>query len=264
MNELGFGRWDWLLFSVVLGTLASLLRWLISFSAARSRTQVLLLLQQVVDSPWVTQPLRLAYAVGIPAALLFWERALTTRGLGLKPFPDLAAGMDAPALSGGQWTEWAHDLGWAALVASVTFLLVWIGDRAARQGAPPAQRSHRDLWISLREAVYYQAHWAFYREPFVVLWGLSTGSWLGALPVALEAVLSPMLWEGMRGDTDYARRVVLRCGLYAATTLVFLQTQNLWVAVAVDILLGWLLVPHPLVDVVPAPARTGGPALERS
>jgi hypothetical protein len=253
MNELDLGRWDWLLLSVALATLASLVQWLLTQSTARAPTRVMVALKRIALSPWVTEPLRLIYAVGLPAALLFGQGALTTRGLGLKPLPLFSLDTDGSAWAGGQWADWARDLGWTALVVLITFVLIWLGDRAARQGASPGKRSWHDPGISLREAVYHQAHWAFYREPFVVLRGVAAGSWLGVIPVALEALLSPMLWEGMRGqDTEYARRVVLRGGIYVATTLVFLQTQNLWIAIAADMVLGWLVLPIPLVETADA------------
>ncbi len=258
MNGMDVGRWDWLLLSVAVATLASLAYWLLAYTAAHPRVPAAVaVVKRVVDSPWITQPLRLAYAVGLPAVLLFSLGALTTRGLGLKPLPTFSPLDDLAGWSAVQWTEWAGDIGWAVLVSAITFLLVGFGDRVARQGAPVERRSRHDLAISLREAVYYQVHWAFYRESFVVMWGMRAGSWLGALPVALEALLNPMLWERMRGDDRvYARQVVVRGGLYAATTLIFLQTQNLWVALVADAALGWILLPVPLAAPVPAPADT--------
>jgi hypothetical protein len=253
MDGLELGRWDWLLLSITLGTLGALLHWVMIQTTRRSQTRWAATLASVVQSPWVIQPLRLTYGVGLPAAMLFWQRALTTRGMGLKPLPTFSVETVVPAWAGAQWSDWVRDLGWGALVVSATCLLVLYGDRVARQGAAPQKRARHDLWLSLREGIYHQVHWAFYREPFVVLRGLAAGSWLGALPVALEALLSPLLWEGMRGkETHYARSVVLRCGIYAATTLVFLQTQNLWMAIAADTVLGWVLLPLPAIDASPA------------
>jgi hypothetical protein len=212
----GLSRWDWLLASVTLGTLASLIHWALLFSltafgqdtrpADERKGAVLALL----TSPWLVHPLRLLYAVGIPAAAFLWQRTLTTRGLGLQPLPGIFTQGDA-ALEDSLWRDWARDLGWTVTLTASTAALVAVGDRNARRLYAASRRPSRNLGVALREAVYHQIHWAFYREPFVITWGAAAGSWLGALAVVTETLLNPMVWQHARNQgKDYARMLVIR------------------------------------------------------
>lgn len=256
MDDLGFRRGDWLLLSVALATLASLLHWRVLHRAKNTQDKTAVFLARLIENPWFIQPLRLCYAIGIPAALLFWQHALTARGLGLQPFPDFSPSFDIPSWAAGQWIDWLRDLGWGAAVASITGLLVLFGNYVASKNTPVRLDHRHDLGISLREGVYHQAHWAFYREPFVIAYGFPLGCWLGALPVIVEALLNPICWESIQSkDITYARHVVVRSGIYVATNMVFLKAQNLWIALLVDVLLAWLLLPAPFT--APENTRSG-------
>jgi len=71
--------------------------------------------------------------------------------------------------------------------------------------------------------------------------GIALGSWLGALPVLLETGISLMFWESLhtRGPA-YQQQALVRAGLFVASTQLYLLTQNLWLAIALDALVGWL------------------------
>ncbi|MCJ7550248.1 MAG: hypothetical protein MUQ30_11270 [Anaerolineae bacterium] len=254
MSDVRIDRWDWLLGSIILATLASLIHWLLHYlyAAASKRrsadpiglhapnTRVL----RTIESSWITFPLRLTYAIGIPAAALFWQGALTARGLGLKPMltvtltlPD-AAGI-TQGVTPGQ--AWGGDLNWLVVVAGLTTLVMAAGSRVARQLAPQATTSKLGLGAAFLEAVYHEVHWAFYREPFVYVWGIGLGSWLGALPVLLETGINLMFWERLHArGAAYQRRMLVRAGLFVAGTQLYVLTQNLWLAIALDALVGWL------------------------
>ena len=254
MSDARVDRWDWLLLSIVLATLSALIHWLLHYvtrTARKSnapgdiwlRAQFARVLR-TIESPWVTYPMRLIYAIGIPAAALFWQGALTARGLGLQPM--LAATLAQPGAnditqSASPGAAWRDDLSWLFVVAGVTALVMTAGSRVARQLAPQSTAGKRNLGAAVLEAVYHQVHWAFYREPFVYSWGIGLGSWLGTLPVLLEAGVNLVFWERLhtRG-AGYQRQTLVRAGLFVASTQLYLLTQNLWLAIALDALVGWL------------------------
>ncbi len=278
-------RWEWVWVSVALATVAALVYWLVAHQARarhrgnlpaqeppRSETPVQLrsfdpwvALLTILDTPWIAQPLRLLYAVGLPAAALFWQHSLSMRGLGLQPLPTdivrreldlpfVEEALGLPGILGGDWLDWARDLGYFAVVITITRLVIAAGDAAMRRRPDASRQIHRQpLLVALRDAVYYQVHWAFYREPFVVTWGIPLGSWLGVLPVLLETVVNPIFWLNLRrGDASHYRRVLVRCGLFVAGTQLYLLTQNLWLAIATDALLGWLTLAEARPGLLPA------------
>jgi len=254
VSDARIDRWDWLLGSIILATLASLIHWLLQYVAGAAserqstddlwlrmlKTRVL----RTIGNPWVTFPIRLIYAIGIPAAALFWQGALTARGLGLQPMLGVTLalpGADGVTQGGAPGQAWGDDLTRLVVVAGVTALAMAAGSHIARQLAPQSATGKRNLGVAILEAVYHEVHWAFYREPFVYVWGIGLGSWLGALPVLLEAGISLMFWERLhtRGAA-YQRQTLVRAGLFVASTQLYLLTHNLWLAIALDALVGWL------------------------
>ncbi len=260
MTQVRLGRWDWLLVSVALNTLAALVHWVVAQRASSAReTSLWRAVRDALESPWLAQPIRLIYGVGLPAAVLFWQRALTTHGLGLQGLPGARDGIGAATTTLARWHDWARDIGWAVAIGAVTGLVIFLGDRAAeRYRATELPPQRHDPATSLREAVYHQVHWAFYREPFVILYGVGLGSWLGALPVLLETLLNPLLWETVHtGGPHHTRAVLVRGALFVAGVMTYLKTGNLWVAIAMDMLLGWALLPNEVrraPQVLPQPA----------
>jgi len=94
--------------------------------------------------------------------------------------------------------------------------------------------------VALREAIYHQAHWAFYREPFVLLLGVGLGTWAGLIPVAAEALVNPARWTDLQSPAR-GRDLLIRVGLAVLSALLFIQTQNIWLAILADTGLLWLL-----------------------
>jgi hypothetical protein len=264
LTDVGFARWDWILASIALHTLASLLNWVVLHGLRQhpgsSNPSVPTALRTIVASPWLVQPLRFVYGIGIPALVLFTQGSLSSRGMGLKPLPWGAPQLDASGPASPTVGDWASDLGWVVLLVLVIWAAVAAGLAHAKPAAS-APSSGRSYWaVALREATYYQVHWAFYREPFVVLWGAATGVWLAALPVLLELVVSPTFWESARaGREPYARRLLLRGGLFVAGGLLYLKTGNLWATILADAGAGWLSMPR--LQGNQAAVASGGPVL---
>ncbi len=239
-------RWDWLLLAVLTATLASLARWAIAQPAvARSRYGPTL--DALVHSSWLTHPLRLLHAVGIPACALYWQHALSAKGLGLKPLPNIVLARDAAIQQAPGLVTWLYDFGALGILTIAFAGLVLLGDRTSRRSrvSSLAPGEPRSWTVAVRESIIHQVRWAFYREPFVFAWGFTLGSWLGALPVILEALVSPTFWRSLGpGNAAGARATVIRAGLLVVSTLTYLATQNIWLAILGNIVLEWLVAPN--------------------
>ncbi len=233
-------RWVWLNVSLVIALLASALRWFLERPHLREQRRTNpspTSYRAVWEMPWIIHPLRLLYAVGIPALALLWRGVLTPSGLGLKPFFWTAA-QTLSTLS-GSWDSWVRDLGWTCAFAGGFWVLVALADRTAKRLSPPRETRH-SLSAALREAVYHQVHWAFYREPFVLLFGVGMGAWLGLVPVAGEALLNPARWTELQSPPR-GRDLLIRVGLAVLSAMLFIQTQNLWLMLLADTALAWIL-----------------------
>lgn len=187
--------------------------------------------------PWVLHTVRVLYAVGIPATALIWRGALKESSLGLQPFPWQNTPLSTTSLP-HHWEDWLRDGLWALGIGiAVTLLIQWTQVTLKRAGHPwPALRG--DGLLSLREAVIHEVHWAFYREPWLLLWPTPIGVWAGWLLVGLEAALNPARWRDLRTPLS-SRTLVLRAALAVISALLFLQTQNLWLAIVTHTCLDW-------------------------
>jgi len=232
VSETGASRRDWLLISLVLATLASLIHWLIGYLAGahgrrRAEDNVWAAALRVFENPWITYPVRLIYGIGLPAAALFWQGSLTTRGLGLT--------------TAGLLVDPGSAVSWTIVVTVVAAFLLTVGYRIARRLAPESLETRRSVGRAILEALYHEAHWAFYREPFIIAWGIGVGSWLGAIAVAAETVVNPMFWECLHArDAVARRRYLVRAGLLVASAQLFILTQSLLLTLVMHVAVGWL------------------------
>jgi hypothetical protein len=196
-------------------------------------------------SPSLFQILRILYYLGIPAAALFWGRdAVVARFLGLQPLliPDASGGAQGADVA-ANWAAWLHDLGWAAAVtaasggllalASLTqrVALSTVETEEARDGRVPPS-------VAAREALYHEVHWAFYRNAPIVTFGPYWGSWIGLLLIGVQAAANPR-WRQSLGDPGAAWPALRRAAMAVVSTVLFLHTQNLWLAFLVHGLLLW-------------------------
>ena len=236
MKDLMTHRWDWLSLSIALHTLASIARWLVDRQArtAASANAWWSGFQRILQLPWLSQGIRMLYGLGLPAAALMWQGTLTSYGLGLRPFD---RELEADVLSTSAVGNMALDTGQALLVAVGVTSLFACGRWLCRALPPATETPPSGLGRFVNatlDALYHQAHWAFYREPFVITAGLTAGSWLGLIPVAAETMLNISLWERLDGQTIGARQnLALRAALWVAGTLIFIHTRNLGLAILV-------------------------------
>lgn len=206
------------------------------------------------------QGLRVLYFLGLPFAALFWgQDALVARHLGLKPLglPGEAgpAGVGSLATS---WSGWLNDLGWTAALGAGTLALLLLSGftyRRALQGEAGRLAGETWGWKTVREAVYQEIHWAFYRNAPIVAFGTYWGIWGGLALVSLEAALNPA-W---RGDLNEPSRVwgrLLQAALAVVSGVVFLHTHNLWLLLFLHVGLVWT-VEAAFAGRLPVPAGTG-------
>ncbi|MBN1876668.1 MAG: hypothetical protein JXA33_20750 [Anaerolineae bacterium] len=251
-------RWFWLAVSLVLALFTIIVRWILEQPESRFAEQ-LAAWRTRPEADWIIHTTRMVYALGIPTLALFWRGVLTERGLGLKPWPwtkDAASfliqyGQNTARPSEIIWEMWVQDLGWCLLFATAFGFIIKMSDltvlrmQKTASGRQPANSpsytpATRESPHALREAIYHQVHWAFYREPFVLLWGVAQGAWLGLLPVAFEALINPPWWKKLRSPT-HSRDTFIRIGLAVLSVLIYIQTQNLWLAILTDTILSFIL-----------------------
>jgi hypothetical protein len=191
-------------------------------------------------SPLLYQGLRLLYYVGLPFAALFWGYdAVVSRFFGLQRLVLPTAGaLEGSASINANWLDWAQDVAWAVALGlgswAVLLAAGWVRRRALGDADSPRPGVRASAWETLREALYHEIHWAFYRSAPIVILGLYWGTWTGLLLAALEALVNPVWRKGLRRP-DWAATLLLRAALAVVSSLLFLRTQNLWLA----ILLHW-------------------------
>jgi hypothetical protein len=87
--------------------------------------------------------------------------------------------------------------------------------------------------LFLREAAYHEAHWAFYRNAPILAAGTYWGVWIGLALAALEAALNPA-WRRGLADPQRAPAQLMRAALAVVSSVLFLLTENLWLALILD------------------------------
>jgi hypothetical protein len=241
--------WFWLGGSLLLAGLWTNLSWLFSpwVEAGRSPEDSESLAERIVVqlatwrfAPTLLQTLRLLYFLGLPFAALFWGYdAVISRFLGLQRLvlPTSGSLVESASIN-ANWLDWAYDAGWAAALGLGSWGLLaaggWVRRRALADSAGSHPVGRASVWETLREALYHEVHWAFYRNAPVVAFGLYWGTWAGLTLSALEALANPT-WRRGLGTPRVAATLLLRAAMAVISGLLFLRTQNLWLG----ILLHW-------------------------
>jgi hypothetical protein len=142
-----------------------------------------------------------------------------------------ASRMDGRHIAGFTPDEWLRGAGIAAATAAFVLMALRLSSRGDASGA----LQHEGVFIAIRNAFYEQAHWAFYRAPFILLINdAALGVIAGTGFIALEWLAHTFI---QRGDKrSHARWWVMVCCLLAGAML-FLLTQNLWLMIAADLVI---------------------------
>ena len=175
---------------------------------------------------WLLEAVRFLYYVGIPYAALL-------RGVAL------------PRLMGLTHLDWVKGIGLGAALGGGAFLLLaliwwWYARAIAALSLSARQRGGKSLgddppkgWILLREVIYLQTHWAFYRSAAILfLDNQYAGVFLGFLLVTLEWSINPA-W---RRDLSLPWRsvsILTRWSMAFVVAVIFLFIRNLWLLVPI-------------------------------
>jgi hypothetical protein len=173
---------------------------------------------------------RFVFYVGLPyAALLTGAFAPSDVGLQGSPAPGLILG----------WTpeDWARAIGQATALAglslAVVAVLAWQARRAGGHIAPALGIEPASIAHAIREAVYAEVHWSFYRAlPTLAPLGEARWAALAGLGlITVEALLAG------RYTATGRHRIRLFDALLAAMSATFfaLTDGNVWAAIALQV-----------------------------
>ena len=88
-------------------------------------------------------------------------------------------------------------------------------------------------WILLREVIYLETHWAFYRSAAILLLDNHyAGVFLGFLLVTLEWSINPA-WRTDLGLQGRSVSILVRWVMAFVMTIIFLLIRNLWLLVPI-------------------------------
>lgn len=183
---------------------------------------------------WLVQVGRFIFYLVIPyLALGGWPRRPYQGLLSLEDMGIVGLSEHWPVT---RWLEAAGiGLGWGVL-ALIILSLAWVSANR-REGSTRLLFVPSRWWAVLVGVLYLQVHWAFYRGALaVMLDDAYAGVFLGLGLVYLEWSLNPSWRQGWRLESQSAERW-LRATLVLVIALLFLLTRNLWVCLAVHILI---------------------------
>lgn len=230
----------WVAISVLLHTLGALLAWRFRRPQAGRLGRTLQRLRRHWSGPLLLQVIRFAYFLGLPYALLIRRGVLELQPLGLLGPADL----DQSVLGwGGEWLIATGRMVAVGLVGALVVLWGWANLKWVL--------SHTDegRWtmdggttgVLVRETIYLQVHWAFYRTAPLLWLGAGNEGWAafaGVGIVALEAALDPRFWAAL-GDPSRAARPLFTGVLCWLSALGFALTRNLWLVATAHAALAW-------------------------
>jgi hypothetical protein len=244
--------WLWLSGSLLLAALWANLAWFFRQPRAGAIDGFVTRLVTWRLAPGLLQLLRLLYYVGIPFAALLWGHdAVVGRLLGLQQFELPVPGSEEVSVGiAANWLDWALDAGWTVTVGVGAWGLLALGWWAYRRAVVVGQamvatgeadgvsEADDSGWVFLREAAYHEAHWAFYRNTPILAAGMYWGVWIGLALVTLEAALNPA-WRRGLADPQRAPGQLVRAALAVVSSVSFLLTENLWLALILDWGVSW-------------------------
>jgi hypothetical protein len=176
------------------------------------------------------QLLRLAYFIGLPYAALL-TGSLAPIDLGLTGTGGTLLGWDVAV--------WLRSLSVTLTVGLLVLLpnglASWQLARSASGGALDADdRSAGGLVV---EAIYAEIHWAFYRTaPLILLENVYVAALIGLGLIGLEWSVE-LIRNGLGRAPEERQRWLRRVVLLAVSATLFVLTQNLWLLIALHLVL---------------------------
>jgi len=176
---------------------------------------------------WLLEAIRLLYYIGIPYAALL-------RGVAL------------PRIMGLTDLDWFRGIGLGTVLGGGNFLLLaligwWYVRAVAALPLPARERQRASLefagstngWILLRDVIYLETHWAFYRNATILLFDdYYIGIFLGFLLVTLEWSIDPA-WRKDWSSPWRSVDILMRSSMAFAMAIIFLFIRNLWLLVPI-------------------------------
>ena len=177
---------------------------------------------------WLLEGARLVYFIGMPyLALLAGAFAPSDVGLQGSLAPNLLLGWTAE--------EWMRALGQAIALGLLALLAIWLLTWQIRRagGHAPAALEFNDASAAhaIRDGIYAEAHWSFYRALPMVLWGdAGRAALLGLALAAAEALLA-----GRRAPSS-VNRISASSALLGMMSATFfaLTGGNFWLAIVLQ------------------------------
>jgi hypothetical protein len=173
---------------------------------------------------WLLEAGRFLYYIGIPYAALL-------RGVVL------------PRLMGLTHLDWVKGIGLGTALGGGTFLilaLIWWWYARAVAALPLSAKQRRGAslgddsingWVLLREVIYLETHWAFYRSAAILLLDdYYLGTFVGFLLVTLEWLINPA-WRADLSLPWQSANILMLWSTAFVTAIIFLFTRNLWLLV---------------------------------
>jgi hypothetical protein len=192
------------------------------------------------------QLLRLLYYIGLPYAALL-TGSLAPIDLGLTGAGGEVLGWDVAA--------WLRGLSITLTIGIIVVLPIglasWQMTRAAREA--PLGADDRLVGVVLVDALYAEVHWAFYRTaPLILLENAYAAALIGMWLVGAEWSVE-LIRNGLSLAPEDRQRWLRRVLLLAVSATLFVLTRNLWLLIALHLLLeliwkAWLgrLDRHPI------------------
>ena len=217
--------WLWIATSVLLSALINGLAWHSSWKGSGTRR----LIQWPIS--FLCQVGRFLFFVGLP-------------------YVSLLSGLIPATQCGLVDQEWLRNLtlclplglGSFLVLLSLRVLTLW-REKTAPGGVVPGE-SRPSFWATLRESLYQEIHWAFYRSaPLLATGDREQGIALGLGIVALEAWLNPA-WRARWRHPHLAATALRTSALAVTMAVVFGVTGNLWVTLGLHVTVenasGWV------------------------
>lgn len=226
----------WVLGSALLFILGGLLLdlWPVQVTSAPGRLRRTL--ERDAVRFWMGNLPRAGFYLGLPyLALISGALELDALGLGDVPTPRTVA-----------WFLGAGAAGLIGLTAIWTFYLTALGGESLGRGGPLApETAATRRWGVLTlfpEALYAEAHWAFYRSVPYVIWG--DPYWAaaaGAVLVAAETYFNPVRRRGFARAAE-GEGVLFALGVTTVTATAYAVTGSAWLALPLHLALRWAVL----------------------
>ncbi len=181
----------------------------------------------------IVEPIaRLLYFVGVPYAAVL-SKSLSPMVLGL-------TGTSGPLL-GWSSVDWLRQINALLIVGLFTLIPIGLAARQMARLGKPLGIDERSAGAIIIDTAYREAHWAFYRAaPLIILNDVYGATLIGLALVGVEMLVTIVRngWGAQPADRQSWIRQAL---LLAMSATLFILTRNVWLVIALHIVVELLL-----------------------